>query len=90
MDIRRNDYIASIRHDISELDLDLNMFETLKRQSLDLIQYCKDNRLWRFKRVVKRELRLLISKDKWQRRRRKKLEKLLAKAERYTPGRNER
>ena len=89
MDIRRNDYIASIRHDISELDLDLNMFETLKRQNLELIQYCKDNKLWRFKRVVKRELRLLISKDKWQRRRRKKLEKLLAKAERYTPGRNE-
>ena len=88
MDIRRNDYIASIRHDISELDLDLNMFETLKRQSLELIQYCKDNKLWRFKRVVKRELRLLISKDKWQRRHRKKLEKLLVKAERYTPGRN--
>lgn len=88
MDIRRNDYIASIRHDISELDLDLNMFETLKSQSLELIQYCKDNRLWRFKRVVKRELRLLISKDKWQRRHRKKLEKLLAKAEKYTPGRN--
>lgn len=89
MDIRRNDYIASIRHDISELDLDLNMFETLKRQSLELIQYCKDNRLWRFKRVVKRELRLLISKDKWQRKRKKRLVKLLAKAEKYTPGRNE-
>jgi hypothetical protein len=64
------------------------MFETLKHQNLELIQYCKDNRLWRFKRVVKRELRLLISKDKWQRKRRKKLEKLLVKAERYTPGRN--
>jgi hypothetical protein len=88
LDIRRNDYIASIRHDISELDLDLNMFETLKRQNLELIQYCKDNRLWRFKRVVKRELRLLISKDKWQRRRKKRLVKLLAKAEKYTPGRN--
>lgn len=89
MNIRRNDYIAAIRHDISELNVELNMFETLKRQSLELIQYCKDNRLWRFKRVVKRDLRLLISKNKWQRKHKKKLTKLLVKAEKHTPGRNQ-
>lgn len=84
--IRRNDYIASIRSDIADINIELQMFDTVSRQCEELIQYCKDNHLWKFKRVVKREYRLLLKRHKWQVKHKRELSKLLYLAERYTPG----
>ena len=84
--IRRNDYIAAIRSDISELNIALNEYQSLKRQALDLIQYCKNNKLRKFKRVAKKELKLLDKKHKWHLRYKKQLEGLLVAADRYAPG----
>lgn len=84
--IRRNDYIASIRSDISDINIELQMYDTVRKQCLELIQYCKDNHLWRFKRVVKRECKLLEKRHKWQVRHKRELSKLLAAAEKHTPG----
>lgn len=84
--IRRNDYIAAIRSDISDVKTTLAEYQELKRQALELIQYCKDNKLYKFKRVAKMELKLLDAKHKWHLRYKKKLEKLLYKAEKFAPG----
>lgn len=85
-DIRRNDYIASIRYDISEIDTELSMFDSLERQQKELIDYCKKNKLWRFRWTVQYELKLIRLKNRFNVRFRKKLIKLLSKAEKYTPG----
>lgn len=87
--IRRNDYIAAIRSDISELNVEIASYQELKRQALDLIQYCSDNKLRKFKRVVKLELKTLDEKHKFHLNYKKHLEKLLYMAEKYAPG-NER
>ena len=87
--IRRNDYIAAIRSDISELTIDLNNYQELKRQCLELIQYCKLNKLRDFKKVAKMELKLLDNKHAWQLKHKKRLEKLLYKAEKSAPGAKE-
>lgn len=86
-DVRRNDYIASIRYDISEIDTELSMFDSLERQQKELIDYCKKNKLLRFKWTVQYELKLIRLRNRFNTRFRKKLIKLLSKAERYTPGR---
>lgn len=87
--IRRNDYIAAIRSDISELNAEIASYQELKRQALDLIQYCSDNKLRRFKKVAKLELKTLDEKHNWHLKHKKRLEKLLYMAEKYAPG-NER
>lgn len=87
--IRRNDYIAAIRSDISELNAEIASYQELKRQALELIQYCSDNKLRRFKKVAKLELKTLDEKHKFHLKYKKHLEKLLYMAEKYAPG-NER
>lgn len=84
--IRRNDYIAAIRSDISELNAEIASYQELKMQALNLIQYCSDNKLRRFKKVAKLELKALDAKHDWHLRHKKKLEKLLYMAEKYAPG----
>ena len=86
LSIRRNDYIAAIRSDITEVNVALGMYQDLKREAYELIAYCKENHLWRFRRVAKYELKLLNKKHRWQKRQLKRLQKLLYKAEKYTPG----
>lgn len=87
--IRRNDYIAAIRSDISELNAEIASYQELKMQALDLIQYCSANKLRRFKKVAKLELRTLDEKHNWHLKHKKRLEKLLYMAEKYAPS-NER
>ena len=84
--IRRNDYIASIRSDISELTTELSNYQELKRQCLELIRYCSDNKLRKCKKVAKRELKLLNKKHDFQLRHKKRLEGLLAMAYECVPG----
>ena len=84
--IRRNDYISAIRSDISDVKTNLANYQELKRQSLELIQYCKDNKLRGCLRVAKLELKLLDKKNRFELKRKKDLEKLLYKAEKYVSG----
>lgn len=84
--IRRNDYIAAIRHDISEVTTSLGEYQELKKQAYELLQYCKDNKLRKFKKVVKKEIKILNRKNKWHKRYKKQLEELLVAADRYAPG----
>lgn len=83
---RRNDYIASIRYDISEIDTELGLYPALRRQQVELIQQCKEAKRFRFGLVCKRELRLMDTRHKWLTNYRKKLVKLLARAEKHAPG----
>ena len=86
VDIQRQNYIAAIRSSISDVDLELRNRKSDIRQIEDLIEYCKANKLRKFKRVVKFELKLANKKAKWLEDYKKDLVKLLSKAERYAPG----
>lgn len=87
--IRRNDYIASIRFDIDELNRQLQEFPSLIAEGEDLVKYCKLNKLRHFKRVAKLEVKLLKKKQNYTKKHLKDLQKLLYKAEQYAPGRQE-
>lgn len=86
VDIQRQNYIAAIRSSISDVDLELRNRKSDIQQIEDLIEYCKANKLRKFKRVVKFELKLANKKAKWLEDYKKDLVKLLSKAERYAPG----
>ena len=87
IDIQRQNYIADIRASISEIDADLAVCENDLKQIGDLLEYCKANKLRKFRRkVVKQELRIAERRKKDLTRQRKDFVKLLAMAERYAPG----
>lgn len=86
LDIRRNDYIASIRADISELRMSVAQFDALSTQCTDLINLCTGWKLRKFRRVAKYEYKLLCKRHKWEQKRLKEMEHLLYLAERYAPS----
>lgn len=86
LDIRRNDYIAAIRHDITELRMSLDNYEALETQCTDLINLCAGWKLRKFRRVAKYEYKLLVKKHKWELKRLEELTKLLYLAEKYAPS----
>lgn len=85
LDIRRNDYIASIRADISETRMSIANYDALSTQCADLINLCAGWKLRKFRRVARYEYKLLRKKHKWEEKRLKELEHLLYLAERYAP-----
>lgn len=86
LDIRRNDYINAIRNDVNETKIAINDFALLENEAKDLILYCEANKLRKFKRVAKLELKILRQKHRWHKRYLRKLKKLLYKAEKYAPS----
>lgn len=86
VDIQRQNYIAAIRDSISEVDLELRNKNSDFEQVNDLIEYCRRNKLRKFKRVAKLEKRILERKMKFLEIHREELVKLLSKAERFAPG----
>ena len=85
LDIRRNDYINAIRNDVNETKIAISDFDKLEQEAKDLIDYCKENKLRKFKRVAKLELKILRQKHRWHKRYLKRLRTLLYKAEVYAP-----
>lgn len=84
---RRNDYIASIRSDIAEIDINISATERVIQDIIDLTETCKENKERKFVKVLKLDIKneKLYIKD--LQRRKKRLSKLLYIAEKYTPGR---
>lgn len=88
--IRRNDYIASIQSDISDVKQDIESYDKLLEAANELLRYCKANKLRKFRRVVKLEMKIMKEKHKFHKRYLKHLMKLRYRAEQYAPGRNDR
>lgn len=88
--IRRNDYLAAIQSDILDVQQDIESYDKIVEEAENLLQYCKANKLRKFRTVAKLEMRILKRKHKWQKRYLKYLVKLRYKAEQYAPGRNDR
>lgn len=87
--VRRNDYLAAIRDDLSDVQHDISLYDDSLKNGEATIDLCKNNRsMKKFKRVVKLEIRILKWKYKMDLKYQKKLLKLLGKAEKYTPGSN--
>lgn len=86
IDIRRNDYIAAIRSSIQDVDIELRNIGSEMSQCLGLIEYCKRNKLRKFKRVVKKELNIVHKRKHWLECHKEDLVELLAMAEKYAPG----
>lgn len=87
--IRRNDYIAAIRSEMLEVQEKIASYSNDVQDAKDLIQYCKMNKLYKFKKVIKLELKTLKKKQKMNIQYEKHLQKLLYLAERYAPGTRE-
>ena len=88
--IRRNDYLAAIRSDLSDVRNDISEYDGALKDSKELLSICKGSRaMRRMRRVLKAEIRILKWKHKLDIRHEKRLYKLLLKAEKYTPGSNE-
>lgn len=87
--IRRNDYIASIKADISNMKQLIKTCDDEIEAANELLQMCYDNKtLRKFKKVVKYDLKCVTNEKKFYERNMKSLYKLLLKAEKYTPGTN--
>lgn len=85
---RRNDYIASIRSDLTEIDISVSATGRIMDDIVSLIGTCKENRDWKLMRVLKLDLKNEKFYIKQLMRRKKKLQKLLYVAEKYVPGRS--
>lgn len=85
---RRNDYIASIRSDLTEIDISVSATGRIMDDIMSLIQTCKENKDWKLMRVLKLDLKNEKFYIKQLMRRKKKLQKLLYVAEKYVPGRS--
>lgn len=85
---RRNDYIASIRSDLTEIDISVSATGRIMDDIVSLIQTCKENKDWKLMRVLKLDLKNEKFYIKQLMRRKKKLQKLLYVAEKYVPGRS--
>lgn len=86
IDMRRNDYLASIMDSISEAKNEVAACKELEKQALDLMDYCKQNKLRKFKKVAQLELRLIQKKKKFFERYQGDLLVLYEKACTNTPG----
>ncbi|MBR5299004.1 MAG: hypothetical protein IKU36_02000 [Bacteroidales bacterium] len=87
IDIQRQNYIEAIRNSISETVMGIKEKEKDILQIQNLMEYCKANKLRKFRRkVVKQELRIALQEKKELEKRRKEFTKLLGLAEQYAPG----
>ncbi len=87
IEIQRQSYIADIRASLSETEAALKSCEADIKQIDDLIEYCKANKLRKFRRhVVMLERKIATDRKKELLSRKKVLIKLLIKAEKYAPG----
>lgn len=87
IDIQRQNYIADIRASIADCDTELKSVQADIKQIDDLLDYCKANKLRKFRRkVVKLERYIALNREKELNIRRKALVGLLSNAEKYTPG----
>lgn len=80
---RRNDYIASIRSDISDLDLRLRTIEGQLEASQELRDVSRFNREWRIWRMTRFETRCLKKQARRLRKTRKELARHLYLAEKW-------
>lgn len=88
--IRRNDYIASIKADISNMKQLIKTCDDEISSANALLDMCRENKtLRKFKKVVKYDLKCVTKEKKFYERNMKSLYKLLLKAEKYTPGSNQ-
>lgn len=87
IDIQRQNYIEAIRNSISDCVMEIKEKEKDILQIQNLMDYCKVNKLRKFRRkVVKQELRIALQEKKELEKRRKEFTKLLGLAEQYAPG----
>lgn len=87
IDIQRQNYIADIRASIADCDAELRNVAADIQQLDDLTQYCKANKLRKFRRkVVNYERVIALNRQTELMQRRKALVKLLFNAEKYAPG----
>lgn len=87
IDIQRQNYIEAIRNSISDTVMAIKEKEKDILQIQNLMEYCKVNKLRKFRRkVVKQELRIALQEKKELEKRRKEFTKLLGLAEQYAPG----
>ena len=86
VDIRRADYLASITHSIGEAKAHIEECKASRKQAEDLIAYCKENGLRKFKRVAKMELRLILDEQKFYEKQQEALLRLYGKAYNNAPG----
>ena len=87
IDIQRQNYIEAIRNSISDTVMAIKEKEKDILQIQNLMEYCKANKLRKFRRkVVKQELRIALQEKKDLEKRRKEFTKLLGLAEQYAPG----
>lgn len=87
IDIQRQNYIEAIRNSISDTVMAIKEKEKDILQIQNLMEYCKANKLRKFRRkVVKQELRIALQEKKELEKRRKEFTKLLGLAEQYAPG----
>lgn len=87
IDIQRQNYIEAIRNSISDTVMEIKEKEKDILQIQNLMEYCKANKLRKFRRkVVKQELRIALQEKKELEKRRKEFTKLLGLAEQYAPG----
>lgn len=86
VDIRRNDYLASITASINDAKSQVTECEQLEKQATDLIHYCEENRLRKMKKVAKLELKLATKRKKFFQGMQADLVDLYEKAYRHAPG----
>ena len=87
IDFQRQNYIADIRATIESINSEIASVDSDIHQIQDLLDYCKENKLRKFrKRVVKKEMRLATAQKKFLEQRKAGFIKLLCDAERYAPG----
>ena len=86
VDIRRNDYLASITSSIGEAKSQVEESKALEKQATDLINYCHENGLRKMRKVAKIELKLAGKRKKFFEQQQKDLVDLYEKAYKYTPG----
>lgn len=86
VDIRRNDYLASITASISDAKSQVAECGHLEKQATDLINYCSENHLHKMKKVAKIELKLAKKRHKFFTQMQADLVDLYEKAYKYIPG----
>ena len=86
VDIRRADYLASISHSIGEAKTHIEECKSSRKQALALIEYCKANKLRKFRRVAKLELRLIDDEQRFYEKQQEALLNLYSKAYNNAPG----
>ena len=78
--IRRNDYLASISSDISDIDREVRGFEHEIERLKERAMWAKSQKFYRFYMLQKREIRCLKKRIKRDKRSRKELSRIMYKA----------